>query len=64
VVAVVPDLVEDAQDLAKRMPATSLDPTEGTALIAVTPGKGTQTELSTVVAALPADTVLVAVVLA
>jgi hypothetical protein len=63
VVAVAPALAGQATALARRM-AEDPRPTTGTAVIALTRGgRGRQDELATVAGALPADAVLVAVVL-
>jgi hypothetical protein len=61
VVAVVPALAKEAANLTRRMGVAPED--TGTAVIAVTPAGRRQDALSTVAGVLPADAVLVAVVL-
>jgi hypothetical protein len=62
VVAVVPALAGAAKTLAKRMSVEHNQHSEGIAVIALTP-RGRQDDLATVVSALPADNVLLGVVL-
>lgn len=63
VVAVTPELAEPAERLAERLPDKVREPAEGSSVVAVAPGDGRREELVAAVNVLPADAVLVAVVL-
>ncbi|MFI9814980.1 hypothetical protein [Saccharothrix variisporea] len=64
VVAVVPGVAAWAEELAEALPDKAAEPGDGVALVAVVPREGARAELASVVGARPADTTVVAVVLA
>ncbi|CAL9416637.1 hypothetical protein SUDANB95_01760 [Actinosynnema sp. ALI-1.44] len=64
VVPVVPELAGRADELAEALPDKAAEPADGVALVAVVPRDGGREELASVVGARPADTTVVAVVLA
>lgn len=64
VVPVVPELAGRAEELAEALPDKVAEPADGVALVAVVPRDGGREELASVVGARPADTTVVAVVLA
>ncbi|GAA1274900.1 hypothetical protein [Saccharothrix xinjiangensis] len=65
VVAVTPELIARAEELAAELPDKTGEPADGEALIALAPrDRGRQDELAAVVGALPGSTTVVGVVLA